>query len=134
MSNQASPVELSAQLLKSEDHDNEVVLAETEDFLDDESMGEFDVRFASIVQEFSEVEEKLIEAFGKPAFTGDDKQPEFPKWAASGHRLAYWNVDDRILYLHITQTDKELPLELTLGVVDGPPDEWFIGFNPFDAG
>lgn len=122
------------QLLKSEEHDNEVVLLETEDFLDDNSMSEFDSRFELMSQQFAKTEKELAEAYGEPEFTGDKQQPEFPKWAQSGHRLAYWYVNDRILYLHITQTDKELPLELTLGVVDGPPAQWYIGFNPFDAG
>jgi len=134
MSTQPNPGEVAPQLLNSEEHDNEVVLLETEDFYNDEAMSEFDTRFEAMVQEFAKAEEKLGEIYGTPAFTGDENQPEFPQWANSGHRLAYWNVDGRILYLHITQTDKELPLELTLGVVDGPPKQWYIGFNPFDAG
>ena len=134
MKSKTSPTELSVQLLESEDHDNEVVLTETEDFFDDEAMEAFDSRFELMSQEFVDAENKLAEVYGNPIFTGDNKQPDFPKWAASGHRLAYWNINNRILYLHVTQTDKELPLELTLGVVDDPPDEWYIGINPFDAG
>lgn len=134
MSKTNNPAETSQQLLHAEDHDNEVVLVESEDFFDERAMDEFDSRFDAMVEEFGEVEGKLNEVYGVPEFSGSSASPQFPKWAASGHRLAYWNVDGRILYLHITQTDKELPLELTLGVVDGPPKGWYIGLNPFDAG
>lgn len=134
MKSQTSPTELSAQLLESEEHDNELILAETEDFFDDDSLRDFDTRLELMNQEFEEAEKKLAEVYGPPEFSGAKNHPDFPQWASSGHRVAYWNVNGRILYLHITQTDKELPLQLTLGVVDGPPDQWFVGFNPFDAG
>lgn len=134
MKSEKSPAELSVQLLESDEHDNELVLTATEDFYDDVARSEFDSRFEAMASEFSEAQEKLAEIYGQPVFTGDSNHSEFPEWASSGHRLAFWNVGGRILYLHITQTDKDLPLELTLGVVDGPPKEWYIGFNPFDAG
>lgn len=128
------PVELCAQLLASEDHDNEVVIAETDDFLDENAHGKFDSRFQSVARKFDSVEQQLCAEYGDPVFCGDKGQADFPSWASSGYRVAYWNINARTLYLHITQTDKELPLELTLGVVDEPPAQWFIGFNPFDAG
>ena len=134
MNKSKDPTLVAAQLLESGDHDDSVVLLESEDFSDDESAYDFDSELESTIVAFEDVVRKLVGVYGKPSFTGDHTDDEFPSWGRSGYRLAYWHVHERILYVHITHADKEVPLELTLGLVDGPPDGWFIGYNPFDAG
>lgn len=134
MSTSKDPALVAAQLLESADHDDSDVLFESEDFSDDDSAFDLDSELQSTTGVFDDVVGKLTGVYGKPAFTGAHTDDNYPSWGRSGYRLAYWNVAQRILYVHITHADPEVPLELTLGVVDGPPEGWFIGYNPFDAG
>jgi hypothetical protein len=91
----------------------------------DESL--FEEAVAAINREFDGVLAKLSASLGVPAFAGTDKDKKFPPWAGTGYRVAYWKRGKRIVYLHITHVGTVAPLELNLGVVTGPPEDWAVG-------
>lgn len=121
------PEAIVKKLLASSD-DDLCVIKESESFFDDEAQERFDDDLVEIDTTFDDVLAKLIKTQGKPVFSGRDKDKKFPKWGQTGYRVAFWKVGKRILYLHLSHVDKEMPLELLIGVVgDPPPKDWFVG-------
>jgi hypothetical protein len=95
--------------------------------LEDGEESLFEEALIAVNRDFDGVLAKLSAALGEPAFAGTDKDKKFPPWAGTGYRVAYWKDRKRILYLHITHVGTVAPVELTLGVVTGPPKNWAVG-------
>ena len=91
----------------------------------DESL--FEEALDTINHDFDRVLATLSASLGEPAFVGTDKDEQYPTWAGTGYRVAYWMNGKRILYLHVTHVGTIAPLELNLGVVTSPARNWVVG-------
>jgi hypothetical protein len=123
----ARPQGVADRLLQAKD-DSAHSLAVTDCYdLEDGEEEQFEEALAAVNREFDGVLARLTAALGEPAYTGTDKDKKFPSWAGTGYRVAYWKSGKRIVYLHITHVGSVAPVELTLGVVTGPPKNWAVG-------
>ena len=87
----------------------------------------FAERMNELGKAFEKAERQVVDVLGSPSLTAAPCDGRLPPWAQSGYRLSSWKVDERMIYLHVTHRNTELPIELTLGVVKGPPTGWVIG-------
>ena len=94
---------------------------------DEQQAMAFAERMNELGKAFEKAETQVANVLGAPSLTAAPCDGKLPPWAQSGYRLSSWNVGERMIYLHVTHRNTELPLELTLGVVTGPPTGWVIG-------
>lgn len=127
------PSTILEELLACEEIEAERTLVRSHSFFDSEEAADFDSMLLALVGTFDDTLSRLVISLGQPAFVGTPTDQGFPLWAQTGLRVAYWKLRDRVVYLHITHVDKEMPLELTIGVVTGPPDMWFVGVGIYEG-
>jgi hypothetical protein len=106
-------------MLLEEPQYTEHILRETRDFWDDDwDYDEMEALFDELVAEMDALVAGLTTAWGPPAFHGRSDDAGYPEWAFHDV-IAYWPRQGRYAYVAVVHEDKELPIDLRLGVSDG---------------
>jgi len=97
----------------------EHLLRETRDFWEaDWDYDEMDALYGELVEEMEDLVADLTAVWGEPEFHGRWDDDDYPEWAFHD-RIAFWQREGRYAYVAVRHEDKELPIELVLGVSDG---------------
>ncbi|MDX2216732.1 MAG: hypothetical protein SFY66_25935 [Oculatellaceae cyanobacterium bins.114] len=73
---------------------------------------------AEFSQEYDAAISQVQTVWGQPNFRGTPEIPGYPKWYwIRAIRMCYWKKDEGIAYVSFHREDRELPFEITLGVI-----------------
>jgi hypothetical protein len=106
------------QTLLAAPEEGQHLLRETRDFWEDYDPDEMDALYYELVAEMNVIVESLTAVWGVPDFHGRWDDADYPAWAFHDV-IAYWERQGRFAYVAVRHEDKELPIELMLGVSDG---------------
>ncbi|MGV3757205.1 MAG: hypothetical protein ACO1QS_17640 [Verrucomicrobiota bacterium] len=90
----------------------------------------FTEEYKKMARDFVSVTRLVAAEIGQPVFVGKTDDEKAPAWAKTGHLVAYWvyrmerQLEEWRIYLIIRHVGHEMPLELILGAVCNPKEDW----------
>jgi hypothetical protein len=119
-----NPISVLEELCDSQQRDCSKHLSVSDCFDQADYPKKFTEEYEKMAKDFIAITRLVKVEIGPPVFVGKTDDEKAPAWAKTGHLVAYWVYEQWRIYLIIRHVGHEMPLELILGAVCSPKEDW----------
>jgi len=125
-----NPMQVLEELCDSQQRDCSKHLSVSDCFDQADYPEKFEAEFTKMAEDFTAITRLVMAEIGPPVFVGKTDDKKAPVWTNTGYLVAYWvcplerQLEEWRTYLIIRHVGHEMPLELILGTVCNPKEDW----------